>query len=67
MTSTKTTIQTYVWDQNSLQNIELKLKLCLGWLKHLDIIKLDNNKVGNFDAFSHIIPPNNILLNTCNV
>jgi len=44
----------------SLQNIEFKL--CLGWLKNLDIIKLDNNKVGNFDAFSHIIPPNNILL-----
>ncbi len=65
MTSTKTKIQTYVWCQNSLQNMEFKL--CLGWLKHLDNIKLDNNKVGNFDAFSHIVPPNNILFNTCNV
>lgn len=54
MTSIKTKIQTYVWYQNSLQNIEFKLSL--GWLKHLDIIKLDNNKAGNFDAFSHNTP-----------
>lgn len=38
-------------------NVNIKLKLSVGWLKYVDIIKSNNNRVGK-TMFLHIIPIN---------
>jgi len=41
-------------------NANIKFKSVVGWLKYVDIIKSNNNRVGKI-MFLHIIPTNNIL------
>jgi hypothetical protein len=41
-------------------NANIKFKSSVGWLKYVDIIKSNNNRVGKI-MFLHIIPTNNIL------